>query len=172
MIKQGLARFKLEQAHFFKTRALESISLQHREAFLNFFEAAIVFARSVTLFLQKEYRHTSDFNSWYSIKQELIREDPICKFFLNKRNYLLKEGSAGVYRLVPLTAKAKIGFSGFAELSVIRGQPWHRRSLKILWEDLRTTITKPIRRWLWQCKIKLKKLQLQKHSKVGKQRQL
>lgn len=166
MIKQGLARFKLIQARFFETRALEAISAQQRESFLYFFEAAIVFARSVTFFLQKEYRYISGFNNWYLNKVDLMKKDPIFNFFLKRRNYILKEGTAGVYRLVPITAKAKIGFSSFAELNVIRGQLWYRRSPKILWEDLRATITKPIRRWLWQCKIKLKNLQLQRHSKV------
>ena len=95
-----------------------------------------------------------------------MRKDPIFTFFQNMRNLILKEGPAGVYRVVHLAGKAKIGFSGFAELSVIRGQPWCRRSPKILWEDLRAIIMKPIRKWLWQCKIKLKNLQLQRHSKV------
>ena len=81
MIKQGLARFKLVQAHFFETRALEAISAQQRESFLNFLEAAIVFARSVTFFLQKEYRHTSGFNNWYLNKVDLMNKDPIFKFF-------------------------------------------------------------------------------------------
>jgi len=166
MIKQGLARFKLVQAHFFETRALEAISAQQRESFLNFLEAAIVFARSVTFFLQKEYRHTSGFNNWYLNKVDLMNKDPIFKFFQNIRNLILKESPAGVYRIVRVAGKAKIGFSSFAELNVIRGQLWYRRSPKILWEDLCATITKPIRRWLWQCKIKLKNLQLQRHSKV------
>ena len=166
MVEKSLARFKLEQSCFFKTHASEAISAQQRVAFYNFIEAAIVFSRSVTLFLQKEYRHKPGFNNWYSSKQEMMKEDPIFEFFLKKRNYVLKEGSAGVYRVVHLTGKAKIGFSSFAELNVIRGQPWYHQRMKILWEDLRATITKPIRRWLWECKIKLKNLQLQRHSKV------
>ena len=166
MVEKSLARFKFEQSYFFETRALEAISAQQRVAFCNFIEAAIVFSRSVTFFLQKEYRHKPGFNNWYSSKQEMMKEDPIFEFFLKKRNYVLKEGTAGVHRVVHLTSNAKIGFSSFAELNVIRGQPWYHQSLKILWEDLCATITKPIRRWLWQCKIKLKNLQLQRHSKV------
>jgi len=165
VIKQGVARFKLEQARFFTTRASEAIPAQ-REAFLYFIDAAIVFARSVTFCLKKEYMHKSGFCSWYLSKTEMMNEDPIFDFFLNMRNYILKEGTAGVYRIVRVSGKAKIGFSSFAELNVIRGQLWYRRSPKILWEDLRVIITKPIRRWLWKCKIKLKNLQLQRQSRV------
>ena len=95
-----------------------------------------------------------------------MKKDPIFAFFLEKRNYVLKEGSAGVYRVVHLIGKAKIGFSSFAEINVIRGQPWYHQSPKILWEDLRTAIMKPIRRWLWQRETKRKNLQLYRHSKV------
>ena len=166
MVEKSLARLKLEQSCFFETRASEAIFAQQREAFLYFIDAAIVFARSVTFCLQKEYKHRKDFSNWYSSKQEMMKEDPIFDFFLNRRNYILKEGSAGVHRIVHISAKAEISFSSFAELNVIREQLWYRRSPKILWEDLRATIMKPIRRCLWQCKLKLKNLQLQRHSKV------
>jgi len=166
MVEKSLARLKIEQARFFEARASEAISAQQRVAFYNFIEAAIVFARSVTLFLQKEYTHKPGFNNWYSSKREMMKKDPIFAFFLEKRNYVLKEGSAGVYRVVHLISKAKIGFSSFAEINVLRGQPWYHQSPKILWEDLRTVIMKPIRRWLWQRETKRKNLQLHRQSKV------
>ena len=165
MIKQGRVRFKLEQAYFFTTRALETIPAQ-REVFLYFIDAAIVFARSVTFCLKKEYKHKPDFNNWYLSKTEMMKEDPIFDFFLGRRNYILKEGSAGVYKLVSLTSEAKIGFSSFVNINAIRPQPWYRRSLKILWEDFHATIMNPIRKWFWRRKINRKNLQSQKQSKV------
>lgn len=165
MIKQRLARLKLEQARFFTTRASEALPAQ-REAFLNFIEAAIVFARSVTFCLQSEYRHKPDFDSWYLSKQETMKKNPIFAFFRDKRNYVLKEGSAGVHKVVSVAIEEKIGFSDFAEIRVIRGQPWYRRSPKILWGDFRAAIMKPIRRWLWQRETKRQNLQLQRQSKV------
>jgi hypothetical protein len=166
MIKQGLARFKLAQAYFFTTRALESIPTQ-REAFLYFIDAAIVFARSVTFCLKKEYIHKTGFHSWYLSKIEIMKKDPIFYFFLNKRNHILKVGSAGVYKLTPLTDEGKIEFSGLVKTKVIRIQPWYHRRLKILWEDLRAIIIKPIHGWLWYCMTKRKNLQFEKQSKVG-----
>lgn len=165
MVKKSRARLKLEQARFFTVHASVVISAQ-REAFVNFIEAAIVFARSVTFCLQSEYRHKPDFNSWYLSKQEAMKKDPIFCFFLDKRNYILKEGSAGVHKVVSVAIEEHVGFSDFIEIKVIRGQPWYRRSPKILWEDFRVAIMKPIHRWLWQWETKRRHLQLQKHSKV------
>lgn len=165
MVKQSRARLKLEQARFFTVRASEVIPAQ-REAFVNFIEAAIVFARSVTFCLQSEYRHKPDFDRWYLGKQEAMKKDPIFAFFRDKRNYILKEGSASVHKAVSVAIEEHVGVSDFVEIKVIRGQPWYRRSPKILWEDFRVAIMKPIRRWLWQRETKRRHLQLQKQSKV------
>ena len=165
MVKQSPARLKLEQARFFTACASEAIPAQ-REAFANCIEAAIVFGRSVTFCLQSEYRHKPDFDSWYSDKQGAMEKDPLFAFFLKKRNYILKEGSAGVHKVVSVAIEEHVGVSDFVEIKVIRGQPWYRRSSKILWEDFRAAIMKPIRRWLWQLETKRRHLQLQKQSKV------
>jgi hypothetical protein len=165
MAKQSRARLKLEQAQFFTARASEAIPAQ-REAFVNFIEAAIVFARSVTFCLQSEYRHKPDFDSWYLGKQEAMKKDPIFAFFRDKRNYVLKEGSADVHKVVSVSIEEHVALSDSVEIKIIRGQPWYRRSPKILWEDLRAAIMKPIRRWLWQRKTKRQHLQLQRRPKV------
>lgn len=165
MVKQSRARLKLEQTRFFIACASESIPAQ-REGFVNFIEAAIVFGRSVTFCLQSEYRHKPDFDSWYLGKQEAMKNDPLFAFFRDKRNYVLKEGSASVHKVVSVAIEDHIGLSDFVEVKVIRSQPWYRRSPKILWEDLRVAIMKATRRWLWQRKTKRRHLQLQKQSKV------
>ena len=120
----------------------------------------------MTFCLQSEYRHKPDFDSWYLSKQEAMKKDPIFAFFRDKRNYVLKEGSAGVHKVVSVAIEEKIGLSDFVEINVIRGHPWYRRSPKILWEDLRAAIMKSIRRWLWQRETKRQNLRLQRQSKV------
>lgn len=164
MVKQSCARLKLEQARFFTVRASEIGT--HREDFVNFIEAAIVFGRSVTFCLQSEYRHKPDFGRWYSDKQEVMKKDPLFRFFLYKRNYILKEGSAGVHKVVSGTIELYAGASVFVETKVIRGQPWYRRSPKILWEDFHVETMKHIHRWLSQWETKRRHPQLQKQSKV------
>jgi len=165
MAEQSRARLKLEQARFFTTRASEDIPDQ-REAFVNFLEAAIVFARSVTFCLQSEYRHKPGFDEWYSSNQEAMEKDPLFAFFRDKRNYVLKQGPAGVHKVVSVGVEEHIVLSDFVEIKVIRGRPWYRRSPKILWEDFRAGIMKPIRRWLSQREARQRHLELQKQSKV------
>lgn len=166
MPKQSYARSKLEQARFFIAHASEAISAQQRDAFVNFIEAAIVYARSVTFYLQREYHRKTNFDRWYSEKQEVIKNDPIFRFFKDKRNYVLHEGPAGVHKVVSVVIEEHLSLSDSVEVKVIRGKPWYRRRPKILWEDLRATIMRPICRWFKQCKTKWRRLKPQKRSKV------
>ena len=166
MPKRSYARSKLEQARFFITHASEAISAQQRDAFVNFIEAAIVSARSVTFCLQREYHCKTNFDPWYSEKQEVMKNDPIFRFFKDKRNYVLKEGPVGVYKAVSVVIEETVSVSASVEVKVIRGKPWYRRSPKILWEDLRAAIMRPICRWFKQCKTKWRRLQPHKRSKV------
>jgi len=96
----------------------------------------------------------------------MMKKDPIFDFFVIKRNIVLKEGPVEVFRVVRFAGNGKIRFSSFAEINIIRGQPWYRRSPKIIWEDLRMVTIKPISRWLWQYKTKRKNIQIQKQSKT------
>ncbi|MBI4460710.1 MAG: hypothetical protein HY648_11720 [Acidobacteria bacterium] len=139
---QTTARRTLAQAAFFLSRA-EEAGATDREAFCHFLEAAIVFARSVTLHLQKELRHQDGFDLWYQGWQDRMRRDALCSYFTEQRNYVLKEGPLGVQKNVCV----EISATGFVEASVQavvkRGRPWYRRPLRILIEDL----TYPLRQW-------------------------
>ena len=81
----------LEKAIFFLELARHS-ARQERKHFERFVEAAIVFGRSVTFHLQKEFAQHPDFSSWYAGQQELLRNDDLCRFFVERRNFILKEG--------------------------------------------------------------------------------
>ena len=48
-------------------------------------------AREVTWYLQKEFRSHPEFDDWYNKKQKEMSEDGLLKFFLNKRNIVVKE---------------------------------------------------------------------------------
>lgn len=166
MPKQSYTRSKLEQARFFIARTSEAISAQQRDAFINFIEAAIVFARSVTFCLQREYRCKTNFDRWYSEKQNVMKNDPIFRFFKDKRNYVLKEGPVGVYKAVSVVIEETLSVSASVEVKVIRGKPWYRQSPKILWEDLRAAIMGPICRWFKKYKTKWQRPKSQKRSTV------
>ena len=167
MGKKSQARIKIEQARFFTTCASEFITT-NREAFVNYLEAAIVFARSVTFCLQKEYAHNPGFNKWYEKKRDFMKKDQIFDFFLQKRNYILKEGSSSFRKNVSLVISSQLRLSGFVEIKVIRGKPWYRRNPKILWQDFCLQIMRSLRRYKHKHNIKKESLKLQRGSKVKK----
>lgn len=136
------ARRTLAKARFFLARGEEAGSTD-REAFCHFLEAAIVFARSVTLHLQKEFRHRNGFDSWYQGWQMRMRGDALCSFLTEQRNYVLKEGPLGVRKNVSVEIAATVFFEESVQVVVKRGRPWYRRPLRILIEDA----TWPLRQW-------------------------
>lgn len=56
------------------------------------FAAFVNSSRNVTFVLQKEFNHNAKFRSWYKTKEEEMRKDPLCKFFHDLRNKIVKEG--------------------------------------------------------------------------------
>ena len=68
------------------------------------FAAFVISARSVTFVLQKEFKNNKDFLKWYgddnkpikTTKRYEMREDPLCKYFVNLRNSIEKEGISGL----------------------------------------------------------------------------
>lgn len=137
------ARVTLDKARFFLERARET-KLNERQAFIAYFEAAIVFARSITFHLQKEFASDPDFSSWYSKKQQALAKNRFAKFLLEQRNYVLKEGPVATKRVIEVTMTASLHLSGTATVKVIRGAPWYKRPLHILIEDA----TYPIRSYI------------------------
>jgi hypothetical protein len=55
--------------------------------------ACITSLRSVTLLLQKAFRHDPGFEEWYLEVQGHLGEDPEFAYLLRARNYVLKEGA-------------------------------------------------------------------------------
>lgn len=165
MIAKCNARMKVEQARFFVSQSSQAEAGQ-REVLANNFEAAIVFGRSVTFCLQKDFHNKPGFNRWYAKKQEIMRQDPLFKLFLEKRNYILKQGTTGIHKSINVEATATVGISDFLTCKVKRGRPWYRRSTKILWEDFRARIREPIREWMWKRKMRRKATQKKPSSTV------
>ncbi len=146
MSKRSTARATLEKARFFADHA-RAAGLANRTEFTNFFEAVIVFGRSVTFHLKKEYCGKGEFEDWYSKQQDKMKEDPLFPFFVKRRNFTLKEGPLEIHKVVSVSVSISATVSLYVEATVIRGKPWYRRSSKILWEDLSAAIIKPVRRW-------------------------
>jgi len=71
------------------------------ELFIANLNSFISLARSITNIMQKEFHNVPEFDEWYAIKQEEMRNDKDMKFFVELRNESLKEKSVGkiVYKV-------------------------------------------------------------------------
>jgi len=74
---------KLVEAKYFLTKMEKNIDDLVKFKFnLSAFLSA---SRSVTFYLQKEFAYNPKFTEWYQKKQNEMKEDPLFKFFNNKR---------------------------------------------------------------------------------------
>lgn len=96
-------REKLREAEYFLERVREN--QPDREAFKYTLSAFLSAARSVTFFMQKEFKRTLGFEAWYEIEQDKMKSDPVMKFFLDARNVTLKQEH------VPTRAQVAVGMS-------------------------------------------------------------
>lgn len=156
------ARRALDRARLLAAEA-ERRGEVDREAFATFFEAAIIFARNVTYHLEKEHASPA-FKAWYSQWLKDVRADPssepLVRFLLSVRNVAVHERSIELQRTVFLsvTESLNLEIDDYAELTVIRGQPWYRRQPAILWQDARNVLLRPLRRYSFALRRHVKQL--------------
>jgi hypothetical protein len=139
----SVARNTLRGARYFASNAITA-GTSDLTVFGYNIEAAIVFGRSVTFHLQKEFANRPEFPAWYARWQTKLNVDPISRYFVTKRNYVLKEGPAQLARSVNIFIDASLTMQGELGAVVIRGSPWYRRSWRVLVEDL----VRPVKQWL------------------------
>lgn len=80
---------KIEQAKY-HLNLMNELSPKENDFLFNLV-SFISSAREVTWHLQKEFGSNLEFKKWYPKKQQEMKEDEIFKFFLNKRNVVVKE---------------------------------------------------------------------------------
>lgn len=132
-MQPSTARQTLEAARLFSAQAAAA-----RDAGSTYrynLEAALVFGRSVTFHLQKQFRGRPEFDDWYASWQNAMAADPVCAFFVEKRNFVLKEGRVNFNYTLFVEDAAVLSSFGHVELTVIRGGRWYRRPFSQLWED-------------------------------------
>jgi hypothetical protein len=119
-------------------------------------EAAIIFGDAVWDHLRAEFARVPKYDAWKEIRYEGLRKQPLFLFISeggkqgqskNKialRQFLMHIGgnrlTLSVALDVLLTASGKLS----VRMVVLRGQPWYRRSPRVLWDDA----VRPIREWL------------------------
>ena len=136
MTEESIARRTLRKAKYFAEQAEQS-KVGQREAFETQLEAAIVFGRSVTFHIQKEFVHEEGFEDWYSSNQNKLNNDSVAKFFLERRNFILKQGPVNIHKIIIAEIHVTANVSCTVEAKVIRGKPWYRRSIRTLWSDFK-----------------------------------
>ena len=145
MAQSSVARGTLKKARLFLAQAAAAWP-EDREAFRTNLEAAIVFGRSVTFHIQKEYAHREGFMEWYGPHRTRMDADPVSRYFNEQRSFILKEGPLAIRHTISISYNVDVVVTDRFDVRVIRGQPWYRRSPKVWWEDVREMVMRPIRR--------------------------
>jgi hypothetical protein len=140
------ARHTLERARFFLAEA-RNTRIDDQERLLHFFEAAIVFGRSVTFHLQSQHAHEAGFDAWYGQQQVELMKDSLARFFLEKRNYVLKVGQLAVGKHVDVHIQSTVHLTASVSAVVVRGKPWYRRSPRILIADVLYPLRQSLHSW-------------------------
>ena len=128
-----LAQECLDKARFFSERA-SAVETQNRTHFRYFFETAIVWARSVTWLLQKQYNRTPAFTDWYASQQSALQADQLARFFLEQRNFVLKQRNVSLRKVTTAELHESFGIEATVTVKVIRGS-W-RSKLRYLRQDI------------------------------------
>lgn len=143
---QSRASLTLAKARLFLEQAGRA-DRNDRHTIATNLEGAIVFCRSVTFHLQSQFAHAPGFDAWYAEQQSILREQRLGRFLLEQRNYVLKVGPAIVNRIVGVSITESVMMHDEISVEVVRGQPWYRRTLKILFEDLMYPLRQQILQW-------------------------
>ena len=111
-------REKFIEAKFFFDRMVENQSV--RDAFKFNLSAFLSAARSVTLFMQKEYHKVSGFKEWYIKKQDEMGKDPYMKLLDDKRDLTIHQHQVEMKGNVKVEITETIGISDSVSFKLIR----------------------------------------------------
>ena len=141
------ARSTLIKARLF-LEMTERLKTNERDEFFALLEASIVFGRSVTNHIQKQFRRREGFKEWYCEHQRQMRNDPLMKFLYDTRTFILKKGPLQVTRVISVSALDAVALGVPSVVAKpIRASPWYRRSPLITYRDIRAEVTRHIRKW-------------------------
>ncbi len=146
MADKSGARQTLEMVRLLLDMAEDQV-VGERKKFSALFQSAIVFARSITFHLKKEYTHQPGFEDWYSAHEVSLRADPLARFILKTRNFSLKEGTPPFTRHIVAEMHETVRVVVGMDAVIIRAQPWFRRTPKILWADMIHVAKRIVTKW-------------------------
>ena len=81
-------RFKVDEANYFLSTMKQTFN-QHSDNFSFNLHAFLTAVRSITFYMQKQYKKCSGFPEWYSKKQIILSSDTDLRFLLKTRNEVI-----------------------------------------------------------------------------------
>lgn len=100
---------KFDEAKFFLTKMKED-----NDNFKYYHSAFLCAARSITLFMQKEYDKVSGFKEWYAVKQNIMRDNDVMKILLDKRNMTVHQKTINTLEKTVIHVRETISLSSVA----------------------------------------------------------
>lgn len=92
----GNVDFKVLEADFFLTRLRAAVAVDDLLTINFHFSAFVSAARSITFAMQAVLSDLADFREWYASQQEKLRNEQVCRLFVNHRNEQQKIGAPAV----------------------------------------------------------------------------
>ena len=113
-------RHKNQEAHYFLSKMKEFF--KDDEIFAYNLSAFLSAARSITLYMQKQYKHQKGFDEWYSREQIEMSADPELQYLKHARNEDLKTESVatGATRIKTFTMGVTIVEKGTSETEQVK----------------------------------------------------
>ena len=97
---------KIKESDFF----LRCLEVTKGPEIIYYLSAYLSAARSITFAMQVAMKGIADFEEWYKLQQQKLKEDPIALYLLEVRNYILHEGEYPIRTLLFNSSHSLGGF--------------------------------------------------------------
>jgi hypothetical protein len=151
------SRRTLNAARYF-LRQTAICGVEDHEGFAYNSNAVVVFGRSVTWHLQKEYANQPGYDTWYSDEQTRLKNDRVCNFFKESRTTITHRNLQGAKKVASVAITAGVLSMGWLVVKPTRAQPWYRRSPRTLWQDALLRLRRPIDRLRLHLRLRIETL--------------
>ncbi len=139
MSKPAIARETIDKARYFLEQAQNAerdpnIS-SARLPYIANLEAAIIWGRSTLDHLRNEFASKPGYRQWHDAEWQRLMTYPLFIFLSDRRHWIVHRAEEKVNLAFNVSVVMSASVRVVCDATVIRGQPWYRRSPKILWRD-------------------------------------
>jgi hypothetical protein len=137
--KPATARDTIEKARYFLEQAQNAerdVNISSaRLPFIATLEAAIISGRSTLDHLRNEFASKPGYRQWHDAEWQRLMTCPLFIFLNDRRQWIVHRAAEKVNLTFNVSVVMSASARVVCDAIVIRGQPWYRRSPKILWRD-------------------------------------